>query len=76
MRMFLNFIKKRLINPRAKALLSIETFKIKVCCANSKNSANTIINLLFIDLKYRSFVSNSIRLIYFIDSFFTNFCSR
>jgi hypothetical protein len=60
MRMFLSFIKKRLINPRAKALLSIKAFKIKDCCAGSKNSTDTIINLLFTNLKYKNSVSNSI----------------
>jgi hypothetical protein len=74
--MFLSFIRKRLINPQAKALLSIKAFRIKGCCAGSKSSANTIINLLFIDLRYKSSVSNSIRLIHFIDPFFTNSCSR
>jgi hypothetical protein len=70
-RMFLSFIRKRLINSRAEAPLSIKAFKIKGCCAGSKNSANTIINLLFINLRYKGFVFNSIRLIHFID-----FCSR
>jgi hypothetical protein len=58
--MFLSFTRKRLINSRAEALLSIKAFGIKDYCAGSKNSANTIINLLFINLKYKSFVSNSI----------------
>jgi hypothetical protein len=75
-RMFLNFTKKRLLNPRAEAPLSIKAFRIKGYCANSKNLADTIIDSLFINLKYKSSVSNSIRLIYSIDSFFINFCSR
>jgi hypothetical protein len=69
MRMFLSFTRKRLINPRAEALLSIRAFRIKSCCADSKSSADTIINLLFINLKYKGFVSNNIRLIHFIDLF-------
>jgi hypothetical protein len=76
MRMFLNFTRKRLINPQAKAPLSIKAFRIKDYCAGSKNSANTIINLLSINLKYKSSVSNSIRLIHSIGSFPTNPCSR
>jgi hypothetical protein len=75
-RMFLSFTRKRLINPRAEAPLSIKAFRIKDYCANSKSSADTIINLLFINLRYKGFVSNSIRLIYFISSFSTNFCSQ
>jgi hypothetical protein len=76
MRMFLNFTRERLINPRAEALLSIKAFKIKNYCANSKSSANTIIDLLFINLKYKNFVFNNIRLIHFINSFSTNLYSR
>jgi hypothetical protein len=75
-RMFLSFTKERLINPRAKAPLLIKAFKIKDYCANSKSSADTIIDLLFINLKYKSFVSNSIWLIHFIGPFPTNSCSR
>jgi hypothetical protein len=75
-RMFLSFTRKRLINLWAEALFSIRAFKIKGYCADSKSSANTIINLLFINLKYRGFVSNSIRLIHFIGFFPTNSCSR
>jgi hypothetical protein len=74
--MFLSFIRKRLINPRAKAPLLIRAFRIKDYCAGSKNSADTIINLLFINLRYKSFVFNNIRLIHFISSFSINFCSR
>jgi hypothetical protein len=74
--MFLSFTRERLINSRAEAPLLIKAFKIKDCCADSKNSANTIINLLFINLKYKGFVSNNIRLIYFIGFFSTNSCSR
>jgi hypothetical protein len=74
--MFLSFTKERLINPRAEALLSIRAFRIKGCCAGSKSSADTIIDLLFINLRYKGFVSNSIRLIYFIGFFSINFCSR
>jgi hypothetical protein len=69
MRMFLSFIRKRLINSRAEALLLIKAFKVKGCCAGSKSSADIIIDLLFIDLRYRGFVFNSIRLIHFIGSF-------
>jgi hypothetical protein len=76
MRMFLSFTRERLINPRAKALLLIRAFRVKGYCASSKSSANTIIDLLFIDLKYKSSVSNSIRLIHFIGSFPINPCSR
>jgi hypothetical protein len=53
MRMFLSFTKERLINPRAEALLLITAFKIKGCCASSKSSTDTIINLLFVNLKYK-----------------------
>jgi hypothetical protein len=60
MRMFLNFTKERLINPRAKMPLSIKAFRVKDYCASSKSSADTIINLLFIDLRYKSSVFNSI----------------
>jgi hypothetical protein len=74
--MFLSFTRERLINPRAEAPLSIRAFRVKGYCAGSKNSADTIIDLLFINLKYKGFVSNSIRLIYFIGPFSTNFCSR
>jgi hypothetical protein len=74
--MFLSFTRKRLINSRAKALLSIRAFKIKGYCAGSKSSADTIIDLLFINLRYKGFVSNSIQLIYFIGLFSINFCSR
>jgi hypothetical protein len=74
--MFLSFTRERLINPRAEALLSIKAFKIKDYCAGSKSSADTIINLLFINLKYKGFVFNNIRLIYFIGSFLINPCSR
>jgi hypothetical protein len=70
-RMFLSFTKKWLINPRAEALLSIRAFRIKGCYANSKSSANTIIDLLFIDLRYKGFVFNNIRLIHFIGFFFS-----
>jgi hypothetical protein len=76
MRMFLNFTRKWLINPRAEAPLSIKAFKIKDYCADSKSSADTIIDLLFINLRYKGFVFNSIRLIYFIGSFSINSCSR
>jgi hypothetical protein len=76
MRMFLNFTRERLINSRAEAPLSIRAFKVKDYYGNSKSSANTIINLLFINLRYKSSVSNSIRLIHFIGPFFINFCSR
>jgi hypothetical protein len=65
-RIFLSFIRERLINPRAKMLLLVRAFRVKDCYTGSKNSANTIINLLFINLRYRGFVSNSIRLIHFI----------
>jgi hypothetical protein len=75
-RIFLSFTKKQLINPRAKALLSIKAFKIKGYCADSKSSANTIINLLSINLRYKGSISNSIRLIHFISSFFINSYSR
>jgi hypothetical protein len=75
-RMFLSFIRERSINPRAEALLSIKAFRVKDCCAGSKNSADTIINLLFINLRYKDSVSNSIRLIYFIGFFLINPCSR
>jgi hypothetical protein len=74
--MFLNFTRKRLINPRAEALLSIRAFRVKGCCAGSKSSADTIIDLLFINLRYKGFVSNSIRLIHFIDFFSINPYSR
>jgi hypothetical protein len=70
MRMFLSFIKKWLINFRAKALLSIKAFRIKNYCAGSKSSADTIIDLLSINLRYNGSVSNNIRLIYFINFFF------
>jgi hypothetical protein len=76
MRIFLNFTKKRLINPWAKAPLSIKAFKIKGYCAGSKSSTDTIIDLLFINLKYKGFISNNIRLIHFIGFFPTNSCSR
>jgi hypothetical protein len=76
MRMFLSFTKERLINPRAEALLSIRAFRIKGYCAGSKSSADTIIDLLSINLRYKGFVSNSIRLIYSIGPFSTDFCSR
>jgi hypothetical protein len=76
MRMFLSFIKEQLINPQAEAPLSIKAFRVKGYCAGSKNSADTIINLLSIDLRYRNFVSNSIRLIHFIDFFPIDSCSR
>jgi hypothetical protein len=76
MRMFLSFTRERLINPRAEALLSIRAFRIKNCFANSKSSADTIIDLLFINLRYKSFVFNNIRLIHFISPFSINFCSR
>jgi hypothetical protein len=76
MRMFLSFTRKRLINPRAEALLSIRAFKIKDYCADKKSSADTIIDLLSINLRYKSSVSNSIRLIHFSDSPITDFCSR
>jgi hypothetical protein len=75
-RMFLSFTKKRLINPRAEAPLLIRAFKVKGYCAGSKSSADTIIDLLFINLRYKGFVSNSIRLIHFIDPFSTDFCLR
>jgi hypothetical protein len=74
--MFLSFTRERLINPRAEAPLLIRAFKIKNCYANSKSSADTIIDLLSINLRYKSFVSNSIRLIHFTDPFSTDFCSR
>jgi hypothetical protein len=76
MRMFLSFTRERLINSRAEAPLSIKAFRVKGYCAGSKSSADTIIDLLFIDLKYKSFIFNSIRLIHSIGPFFTNFCSR
>jgi hypothetical protein len=76
MRMFLSFTRERLINPRAEAPLSIKAFRVKNYCAGSKSSADTIIDLLFIDLKYKGSVSNSIRLIHFIGFFPTNSCSR
>jgi hypothetical protein len=75
-RMFLSFTKKRLINPRAKALLSIKAFRIKDYCAGSKSSANTIIDLLFTNLRYKGFVFNNIRLIYSIGFFSINPCLR
>jgi hypothetical protein len=75
-RMFLSFTKERLINPRAEAPLSIRAFRIKGYCANSKNSADTIIHLLFINLRYKGFVSNNIRLIHSIGPFSINPCSR
>jgi hypothetical protein len=74
--MFLSFIRERLINPRAEAPLSIKAFKIKDYCAGSKNSADTIIDLLFINLKYKGSVSNSIRLIHFVGPFSLNSCLR
>jgi hypothetical protein len=76
MRMFLSFTKERLINFRAEAPLSIRAFKVKGCYAGSKSSADTIIDLLSTDLRYKSFVSNNIRLIHSIGPFPTNFCSR
>jgi hypothetical protein len=76
MRMFLSFTRERLINSRAEAPLSIRAFRVKGCCAGSKSSADIIIDLLFIDLSYRSSVSNSIRLIHFINSFPINSYSR
>jgi hypothetical protein len=76
MRMFLSFTRKRSINPRAEAPLSIRAFRVKDYCADSKSSADTIIDLLFIDLKYKGSVSNSIRLIHFIGPFSTDSCSR
>jgi hypothetical protein len=75
-RMFLSFTRERLINPRAEAPLSIRAFKIKDYCADSKSSADTIINLLFTDLRYKNSVSNNIRLIHFINPFPTNSYSR
>jgi hypothetical protein len=69
MRIFLNSTTERLINPQAKALLLIRAFRIKDYCASSKSSANKIISLLFIDLKYKGFISNSIQLIHIIDFF-------
>jgi hypothetical protein len=75
-RMFLSFTRKRLINPRAEALLSIRAFRVKGYCANSKNSADTIIDLLSTDLRYKGSVSNSIRLIHSTGSFLTDPCSR
>jgi hypothetical protein len=74
--MFLSFIRERLINPRAEAPLSTRAFKIKGCCAGRKNSADTIIDLLFIDLRYKSSVSNSIRLIHSIGFSSINLYSR
>jgi hypothetical protein len=74
--MFLSFTRERLINPRAEAPLSIRAFRVKGCCAGRKNSANTIIDLLSINLRYKGSVSNSIRLIYSTSSFSINFCSR
>jgi hypothetical protein len=74
--MFLSFTRERLINPRAEALLSIRAFKIKGYCAGSKSSADTIIDLLSINLRYKGSISNSIRLIHFIGLFSINFCSR
>jgi hypothetical protein len=75
-RIFLNFTRERLINPWAKALLLTRAFKIKGYCAGRKNSADTIINLLFINLRYKGFVSNSIRSIYSTGSSSIDFCSR
>jgi hypothetical protein len=75
-RMFLSFTKKRLINSQAEAPLSIRVFRVKNYCAGSKSSADTIIDLLFINLKYKGFVFNNIWLIYFIGSFSINSCSR
>jgi hypothetical protein len=76
MRMFLSFIRERLINPRAEAPLLTRAFRVKGCCANRKSSADTIIDLLSIDLRYKGFISNSIRLIYSTGSFSTDLCSR
>jgi hypothetical protein len=76
MRMFLSFTRERLINFRAEAPLSIRAFRIKGYCAGSKSSADTIIDLLFINLRYKGFVSNSIRLIHSIGPFPTNSYSR
>jgi hypothetical protein len=75
-RMFLSFTKERSINPRAEALLSTRAFKVKGCYAGRKSSADTIIDLLSIDLRYKSSVSNSIRLIHSTGSSFTDLCSR
>jgi hypothetical protein len=75
-RMFLSFTRKRLINPRAEAPLSIKAFKVKDYCAGSKSSADTIIDLLFTNLRYKISVSNSIWLIYSIGPFLINPCSR
>jgi hypothetical protein len=75
-RMFLSFTRERLINPRAEAPLLIRAFSIKGYCAGRKNSANTIINLLFIDLRYKGSVSNSTRLIHFMGFFSIDLCSR
>jgi hypothetical protein len=75
-RMFLSFTRKRLINPRPKAPLSIKAFKIKGYCAGSKSSADIIINLLFINLRYKGFVFNNIRLIHFIGFFPIDICSQ
>jgi hypothetical protein len=74
--MFLSFTRERLINPRAKAPLLINAFKIKDYYAGKKSSADTIIDLLFTNLKYKGSVSNNIRLIHFTGSFSTNLCSR
>jgi hypothetical protein len=74
--MFLSFIKELLINPRAEAPLSIKAFKIKDYCADSKSLANTIIDLLSINLRYKSSVFNSIRLIHSINPFPINLYSR
>jgi hypothetical protein len=74
--MFLSFTRERSINPRAEAPLSIRAFRVKDYCAGSKSSADTIIDLLSIDLRYKGFVSNSIRLIHSIGPFSINPCSR
>jgi hypothetical protein len=51
--MFLSFTRERLINPRAEAPLLIRAFKVRGYCAGSKSSADTIIDLLFINLSIK-----------------------
>jgi hypothetical protein len=75
-RMFLSFIKERSINPRAEAPLLTRAFKVKGYCADRKSSADTIIDLLFIDLRYKGSVSNNIRLIPFTGFSSIDLCSR
>jgi hypothetical protein len=68
--------RERLINPRAEAPLSTRAFRVKGYYAGRKSSADTIIDLLSTDLRYKGSVSNSIRLIHFTGSFSTDLYSR